>query len=50
MNKKLDAVYKNIFIPKVAEPLDIDNGITLCKACHIEVYKLLGCTYNELKC
>ncbi len=29
---------------------DIDNVITLCKACHKEVHKLPGCNYQDLRC
>lgn len=29
---------------------DIDNVITLCKACHKEVHKQPGCGYHELQC
>jgi 5-methylcytosine-specific restriction endonuclease McrA len=32
------------------ESADIDNGITYCEECHKEVHKIIGCTYNELKC
>jgi len=30
--------------------MDIDNGITLCKNCHKESHKLVGCTYSDLRC
>jgi len=29
---------------------DVNNTITLCKACHKEVHKLPGCNYYELRC
>jgi len=32
------------------ESLDLDNGITLCKKCHIHVHSQIGCTSEELKC
>ena len=32
------------------ESADIDNCVTLCKACHKEVHKLPNCSYIELKC
>ena len=32
------------------ESLDLDNGITLCKTCHKEVHKIIGCNYSELRC
>lgn len=32
------------------ESADIDNCITLCKACHKMAHKLPGCGTNELKC
>ena len=32
------------------ESADVNNCVTLCKACHIQVHKLPGCGYNELKC
>ena len=39
-------------LPVNIEPLlsaDVDNCITLCKECHIEVHKKDGCGYNQLK-
>lgn len=39
--------------PVVINPIesaDIDNCVTLCKACHKEVHKLPNCSYIELKC
>ncbi len=32
------------------ESADMDNCVTLCKKCHIEVHKLPDCGYNELRC
>jgi hypothetical protein len=32
------------------ESADVDNTITLCKACHKEVHKIPGCNYYELRC
>ena len=39
-------------LPVKLEPLesaDVDNCITLCRKCHIEVHQMAGCTYGELK-
>ena len=39
-------------MPVSVEPLlsaDVDNCITLCKECHIEVHKKDGCKYNQLR-
>lgn len=32
------------------ESADIDKCITFCKDCHIQVHKIEGCNYNDLKC
>jgi len=32
------------------ESADIDKVITLCKNCHLEVHKIEGCGYNDMKC
>ena len=32
------------------ESADIDACITLCKKCHIEVHKLPGCGYQDMRC
>jgi len=32
------------------ESADIDNCITLCRKCHKEVHRQIGCTYKELRC
>lgn len=32
------------------ESADIDNCITLCKSCHKEVHKEVGCRYTDLQC
>lgn len=32
------------------ESADIDNCVTLCKECHRDVHKQVGCKYNELRC
>jgi hypothetical protein len=29
---------------------DIENVITMCKACHNEIHKMEGCGYHELRC
>lgn len=32
------------------ESADVDNCMTLCKNCHIQVHKIPGCGYHELTC
>ncbi len=32
------------------ESADVDKVITLCKDCHLEVHKIEGCGYHDMKC
>jgi len=32
------------------ESADVDKVITLCKNCHLEVHKIEGCGYHDLRC
>jgi 5-methylcytosine-specific restriction endonuclease McrA len=40
----IEGIYQNPI-----ESADIDNCITFCKECHIEVHSQKGCTYNDMK-
>ena len=37
-------------IEEPMESADLDNVVTLCKACHRNVHRKVGCTYSELRC
>ena len=45
------ALHVHHIVPKADDPMimnDTNNGITLCKECHIETHKQPGCTYHEI--
>ena len=57
-NRKLDKIVKRReltphhilnFIKHIKLRFDIDNGITLCKYCHIEFHKIYGFKNNTIK-
>jgi len=48
--KNLHCHHIDPVINNPVESADVDNCITLCKRCHIEIHKQQGCKNNELKC